>query len=85
MPGKLPRPVADIDAEIGIALRRGVDQALRISAVGAPDTVRRHLSDLVAKYRPDEVILTGQIHDHEARKRSFTIAAEALQEVAVAA
>lgn len=78
MPGKLPRPVDDIDAEIGPALRRGVDQALRITATGAPETVRRQLAELVAKYQPDELILTGQIHDHAARKRSFTIAAEAM-------
>ena len=84
-PGKLPAPVDDIDAEIGPALRRGVDQALRISAVGSPATVRRQLAELVAKYQPDELILTGQIHDHGARKRSFTIAAEALTTEAVAA
>jgi len=81
-PGKLPHPVDDIDAEIGTALRRGVDQALRISAVGSPETVRMQLSDLIGKYQPDEVILTGQIHDPAARKRSFTIAAEAMAQIA---
>lgn len=78
MPGKLPRPVDSIDAEIGAALRQGVDQALRITAVGSPQTVRTQLHDLIARYQPDELILTGQIHDHEARKRSFEIAADAL-------
>lgn len=85
MPGKLPRPVGDIDAEIGPALRRGVDQALRINATGSPETVRRQLSELAAKYQPDELILTGQVHDHAARKRSFSIAAEALSDITVAA
>ena len=33
----------------------------------------------------DEVILTSSIYDHEARKRSLTIAAEAMQELKVAA
>jgi luciferase family oxidoreductase group 1 len=84
-PGKLPAPVRDIDAQIGPALRRGVDEALRISAVGSPETVERQLAALVAKYRPDEVILTGQIHNHTARKRSFTIAAQAMQGVLIAA
>ncbi|MCX7565358.1 LLM class flavin-dependent oxidoreductase [Sulfitobacter sp. F26169L] len=84
-PSKLPAPVDDIDAEIGVALRRGVDQALRISAVGSRETVRRQLAELVAKYNPDELILTGQIHDHEARKKSFEIAAQALEELAQAA
>jgi len=85
MPGKLPRPVDDIDAEIGTALRRGVDQALRISAVGNLDSVRSQLSALIEEHQPDELILTGQIHDHAARKRSFTLAAEALQGIGVPA
>ena len=76
-PGKLPRPVRDIDAEIGTQMRQAVDGALRISAVGDRERVRDQLSRLVETYRPDEVILTGQIHDHTARLRSFEIAAEA--------
>jgi luciferase family oxidoreductase group 1 len=76
-PGKLPRPVRDIDAEIGAQMRQAVDGALRISAVGDRNKVRDQLERLVETYRPDEVILTGQIHDHTARLRSFEIAAEA--------
>ncbi len=76
-PGKLPRPVRDIDAEIGAQMRQAVDGALRISAVGDRNKVRDQLERLVETYRPDEVILTGQIHDHSARLRSFEIAAEA--------
>ncbi|AZY93739.1 MULTISPECIES: LLM class flavin-dependent oxidoreductase [Paracoccus] len=76
-PGKLPRPVRDIDAEIGAQMRQAVDGALRISAVGDRERVRDQLSRLVETYCPDEVILTGQIHDHTARLRSFEIAAEA--------
>jgi len=82
--GKLPRPVADIDAEIGTPLRRGVDQALRVSAVGSPETVNRQLTEMIAKYKPDEVILTGQIHDHAARLHSFEIAADVMKDIATA-
>ena len=57
-PGKLPRPVRDIDAEIGAQMRQAVDGALRISAVGDRERVRDQLSRLVETYRPDEVILT---------------------------
>lgn len=84
-PGKLPRPVRDIDAEIGAGLRQGVDHALRVTAVGGPQTVRDHLGALIERYQPDELILTGQIHDHAARLRSFEIAAEVLGELAQAA
>lgn len=77
MPGKLPRPVRDIDAEIGAPMRQAVDRALRITAAGNREQVREQLERLVEIYRPDELILTGQIHDHSARLRSFEIAAEA--------
>ena len=66
-------------------MRQGVDQALRVSAVGSPDTVKRQLEALIAQHRPDELILTGQIHDHAARLRSFEIAADVLQGMKVAA
>ncbi|HMR35271.1 MAG TPA: alkane 1-monooxygenase, partial [Paracoccus sp. (in: a-proteobacteria)] len=79
-PGKLPKPTRDL-AEIPPPLQRMVGEALRISAVGSPATVREGLSQLIARYRPDELILTGQIHDPEARRNSFRIAAEVLDEM----
>jgi luciferase family oxidoreductase group 1 len=78
-PGKLPRPVEDIDAEVGAQMRQAVDQALRITAVGSPDSVQSQLAGLIARYQPDEVILTGQIHDHAARVKSFEIAADVMK------
>ncbi|WP_313136266.1 LLM class flavin-dependent oxidoreductase [Paracoccus jeotgali] len=77
-PGRLPAPTEDL-AEITPALQRGVEQALKISAVGSPATVRAQLSALVAQYRPDEIILTGQIHDPQARQESFRLAAEVME------
>jgi luciferase family oxidoreductase group 1 len=80
-PGKLPRPVDDIDAEVGTQMRQAVDQALRVTAVGSPDSVRAQLSALFERYQPDEMILTGQIHDHVARVKSFEIAADVLADL----
>ena len=77
-PGKLPRPVADLGPHIDPGMRRSVDQALSVCATGSPETVRRELAALIDRFRPDEVILTGQIHDHSARVRSFEIAADVL-------
>ena len=79
LPGKLPRPTRDLDGEIGPQMRRAVDQALRVSAVGDKAQVRDQLAALIDAHNPDEVILTGQIHDHAARLRSFQIAAEVMQ------
>jgi luciferase family oxidoreductase group 1 len=78
-PGPLPKPVDDI-GEVGAPhVIEAVNHALRCSAVGGPETVRRQLDDFIARYAPDEVILTGQIHDHAARLRSFEIAADAMK------
>ncbi|QKV17527.1 LLM class flavin-dependent oxidoreductase [Oricola thermophila] len=82
MPGKLPRPVEDIDAAIDPNVRPMVDEALRITAVGSPESVRNQLARFIDEYRPDEVILTGHIHDHAARLQSFRIGAEAMRELA---
>jgi luciferase family oxidoreductase group 1 len=78
-PGPLPRPVEDLSALIDPVARAGVDQALACSAVGSPESVRAALRMFIERHRPDEVILTGQIHDHAARLRSFEIAAEAME------
>ena len=58
-----------------------VDHALSVTAVGSPESVRAKLAEFIERYQPDELILTGQIHDHEARKRSFEIAAKVLGEM----
>ena len=60
-----------------------VGEALRISAVGSPATVRKQLAALIERYQPDELILTGQIHDAEARRTSFRLAAEVLDDMKV--
>ncbi|MCE8510606.1 LLM class flavin-dependent oxidoreductase [Ruegeria pomeroyi] len=78
-PGKLPTPVDDIAAHLDRATLAGVNAALSVSAVGSPETVRADLTRIIDRYQPDEVILTGQIHDHAARKRSFEIAAGILR------
>ncbi|WP_062017619.1 LLM class flavin-dependent oxidoreductase [Aureimonas sp. AU4] len=77
-PGPLPRAVDDVDAVLPAGARAMVDEALRVSVTGDPTEVREGLAALVSRYRPDEVILTGQIHDHAARLRSFEIAAGAM-------
>jgi len=79
-PGKLPRPQADL-SEVPALMRAEVDRSLSCSAVGSAVTVRRQLADLIASFRPDEVILTCMIHDPDARLRSFAIAAEVMADL----
>ena len=80
-PGRLPAPQHDL-SEIPPQVMAGVDEALSCAAVGSPETVRRHLADLIDRFAPDEIMLTGMIHDHQARLRSFEIAAEAMRSLA---
>jgi len=83
-PGPLPRPSAEFVANIDPGLLAQVDHALSCTAVGSPKTVKAKLEELIARHQPDELILTGQIHDHAARKKSFEIAAGVLGEVQTA-
>ena len=80
-PGKLPRPVEDLSVEIPPPVMAQVEQALSCSATGSLETIRRELGALVEKYQPDEMIVTGMIHDHAARLRSFALSAAALSDI----
>jgi len=73
-PGKLPPPQADL-SEIPAPMLAEVNHALSLSATGSPATVEARLEAIIAEHRPDEIMLTGMIHDHTARLRSFRIGA----------
>ncbi len=75
-PGKLPAPLPGYYDALEPAARAMLDQALSCSAVGSPETVRARLTSFVAEHQPDELIVTAQIWDHAARKRSYEILAE---------
>ena len=78
-PGKLPRPVADVAAEVPAPMLRQVEQALSCSAHGSAATIQTQLAALIDRYTPDELMITGMIHDPAARLRSFEIAADVLR------
>jgi luciferase family oxidoreductase group 1 len=80
-PGPLPAPVDSFDQVANRVEAQMVNHALRVTAVGARETVKQQLSELIAQYQPDEVIITNMIHDQNARLRSFQIAAEVMQEL----
>jgi luciferase family oxidoreductase group 1 len=52
---------------------------------GAPETVRAGLREAATEYGADEVMLVNILHDHDARKRSYTLAMQAMAGLAVAA
>ena len=55
------------------------------TATGGPATVARQIAAFVERTGADELMLTSSIWEHEARKRSFAIAADAMRELRVAA
>lgn len=76
--GKLPAPVHDLSA-IPYSLRRDVGAALSCAAVGSPAKVAQRLEQLSAQYQPDEILITGMIHDPAKRQDSHRIAADILR------
>ncbi|MGI9039785.1 MAG: LLM class flavin-dependent oxidoreductase [Gemmatimonadales bacterium] len=76
-PGRLPAPVAGYGDRLGPTERSLLDQALACSIVGSPELVRRGLETFAAETGADELMVTSQIFDHDARIRSFEITAAA--------
>ena len=73
----LPPPVADYETRLDPQRLAVIRNALRHSVVGGPDAIAKGMADFIARYRPDEVIVTAQIFDHAARLKSFEILAQA--------
>jgi alkanesulfonate monooxygenase SsuD/methylene tetrahydromethanopterin reductase-like flavin-dependent oxidoreductase (luciferase family) len=73
---------------IAAAIEPGADalleQTMSRSVVGGPATVKAGMDAFIARNRPDELILTAQIFDHTARRRSFEIVAEVMRARAAA-
>jgi luciferase family oxidoreductase group 1 len=74
-PGKLPPPVEKLEVDrFGQSM---LDHALSCSVVGSPQTVRDGLNAFIQRTGADALMVTANIFDHEARKRSFSILADA--------
>ncbi|WP_073131611.1 LLM class flavin-dependent oxidoreductase [Muricoccus roseus] len=84
-PGKLPAPKEGFYESLDPHARAMIDHSLACTIVGGPDAVRRGLRDIIERTGADELMLTGHIHDPEARKRSYAIMAEVAASQPVAA
>jgi luciferase family oxidoreductase group 1 len=81
-PGRLPPPNRDFEATLDPRWRAMLDQMLSCRVVGTQEAVVKGLKAFVERTGADEIMVTGQIYDHAARKRSFEIAAAARDEIA---
>ncbi|KPM25041.1 alkane 1-monooxygenase [Citromicrobium sp. RCC1885] len=76
-PGKLPPPVEGYRESLPPQLSGMLDGVLSATAIGTRDQVREQMNAFVERTQADELIIAGSIYDHEARKRSLALAAEA--------
>ncbi len=74
-PGKLKAPVRGYADTLPAAHAAMLDGVLSCSAIGSPATVRSRMEEFVARTGADELMITSQIYDHDARVRSYEIVA----------
>ena len=84
-PRQLPPPVPGYRASLPPQGKAILDHVLQCTAVGGPATIARGIAAFVERTGVDELMLTSSIFDHQARKRSLTIAANAVGEMKLAA
>jgi luciferase family oxidoreductase group 1 len=77
-PGKLPPPVAGYAGTLPPPARAILDQILTCSAIGDAAMVQAAIEAFVERTGADELMITSQIYDHQARLRSYEIVAEAM-------
>ena len=71
--GKLPAPVASMDALWTPAEQMQVERMLSESVVGSPDTVRAGLRATAERTGADEFIVACAVHSHALRRRSYEL------------
>ena len=80
--GRMQPPINDIEDYWSPAEKAHVGRMLACSFHGSPATVRDKLTAFIARAGADELMITAQIYDHQARLRSYEIAAQAREALA---
>ncbi len=80
-PGKLQPPVEGYYDSLPPPAKAMLADVLSASSIGTQADVERDLAAFIRRTRVDEVIVSGQIFDPGARKRSFAIGMAAAQAV----
>ncbi len=72
-PIRLPPPSKEWERDPGD--RSDPANQTRVSFVGSPDTIRDQVKEFAAQTAADELIVVSHIYDHQARLRSYELAA----------
>jgi luciferase family oxidoreductase group 1 len=75
-PGRLPPPAPELIRGLHPMEQAMLQETLAHAVVGSPETVRRGLDRFAGMTGADELMVTAQIFDHQARLRSFEITAQ---------
>jgi luciferase family oxidoreductase group 1 len=77
--GQLPPPIADLDGFCEPHEKAAAAHTLQCSLVGSIETIKKGIRTWLDRTGANEILFTGQIFDHQARLKSFEIAARAAQ------
>ncbi|MBN6364487.1 MULTISPECIES: luciferase-like monooxygenase [Providencia] len=80
-PSQLSAPVESMENIWSPAEKFGVQQALGMSLVGDKTKVRHGLDTILRQTQADEIMVNGQIFDHQARLYSFELAMQVMNEI----
>ena len=75
-PGQLPPPMAEFEATLEPRIADMLERVLRCAIVGDRAKIAEGLSNFIAAHRPDEIMVTAQIFDPVARRKSYDILSE---------
>ncbi|MCF8465956.1 MAG: LLM class flavin-dependent oxidoreductase [Sneathiella sp.] len=78
-PVQLPPPVKGFGDRLGFQEKAVLSRFMTYTALGDANDVKARLLEFKSETDADEIILTAQIFDHQARLRAFEIAAEAME------
>ena len=77
-PSQLPAPKPGYADTLPMNARAILDGVLACSAIGTPAKAREQVEAFVKRTGADELMVTAQIYDHEARVRSYQLLMDAL-------
>jgi alkanesulfonate monooxygenase SsuD/methylene tetrahydromethanopterin reductase-like flavin-dependent oxidoreductase (luciferase family) len=80
-PGLLPTPEEAEAYEYTPQEREAITAFTESHIVGGPDTVRKGLLELLERTRPQELMVSTNIGDPAARRRSYEIVAEVAKDL----
>lgn len=78
-PIPLPPPVPGYEDELPLQSRAILRQVLSCSAIGSPATVKGAVESFLHRTGADELMVTAQIYDQQARLRSYELLMEAVR------